>query len=290
MNKVETIDAVEYDNYTKDHWRRTCWNIVEKHAPNKHDALILYLPGTRDIDRSVALKKKYKDHCLVAIERNPKVVDILRKKGVIVVPGDLVTVMQSWPVEYPVSFVLADLQTNNPRVVADILMAFIIGGAFRKAGIIYNLQRGRETSETMRMYAQFKEMFPGKSVNRAMAAWMNVMLMFGFIFKMGTENSIDSYYDSINYGGPLQTEFSLDPAIFKLVYEALNRTIRYSLLQPYRSDGARVVMDSASLITRKGMSNSLPSLDRVAASPDMVRSIAAALAVRTIRMKEFIKR
>lgn len=89
------IDGYKFGN--KNNWRRWVWNrICEKYKRSKKDSIIVYLAGTEDLDRKIAIEKGFKSHNMIAIDRNEEVVKTLREKGVIAIHGDLFEVLKGF--------------------------------------------------------------------------------------------------------------------------------------------------------------------------------------------------
>lgn len=112
-----TLDEVNYKNGAKNHWRRNIWNrIVERLAVPARDAVVLYLAGASDLDRSVALSKGFRDANLIAVDRDMSKVSFLRRRGNLCLKGDFFDVVRS--VSIPVHVIHADMcggLSNNMR-------------------------------------------------------------------------------------------------------------------------------------------------------------------------------
>lgn len=85
------IDAVEYKNGPKNQWRRTLWNAIADATPDRRNELVLYLPGSKDLDRPEAVRRGFLPANMIAVERSPAVASELRQRGVTVIQSDLLS-------------------------------------------------------------------------------------------------------------------------------------------------------------------------------------------------------
>lgn len=138
---------MDYKFGAKGNWRRTIWNrIVERIPPwlKIRNAVVVYLAGHQDFDRSIALSKGFMPHNLIAIERDKNVAAILRNKGILVIEGGFADVLRSWR-KLRVDVVFADLCCGATPEVVQLSVQFAFATAFADAVIAVNLMRGRET-------------------------------------------------------------------------------------------------------------------------------------------------
>ena len=159
MNKE--LDAVEYDNEEKNRWRLEAWCAVQQLADTKR-GLILYLPGSKDLDRKVAKKRGFNTAAMIAIERDRNIVKLLRAKGATCIQGDFFDIVESWPDEHPVSVLFADLQCGYDERVDELLYYYVMKPAFQSCVLLLNMQRGRDSSfirEKWNAFADFYEAF-----------------------------------------------------------------------------------------------------------------------------------
>lgn len=144
INETNVLDAVNYKNGQKNNWRRTMWNVVAKEITDRKTALILYLPGAADLDRSEAIRRGFKPANMIAVERDAEVAEELRNKGVTTIRGKLNAILENWPERHPVDVVIADFQcgfNNDTSRTIEILMT---SPAFDGAVVVINMQRGRD--------------------------------------------------------------------------------------------------------------------------------------------------
>lgn len=166
MKNSPILDAVLYRNGQKNNWRRSAWNAIDDLVRGpKRDKIVLYLPGSTDLDRPEALRRGYKDANLIAVERDPAVAKVLRAKGVTTIIGDLLTVMQSWPGNLPVGVVIADFQSGLDAYTGRVVREYLSHPAFDGGVLLTNSQRGRDNVD-----AFVSEMRAPKSENWAKAS------------------------------------------------------------------------------------------------------------------------
>lgn len=144
------LDAVNYANGQKNNWRRTCWNKISEYltVPTK-DAVVLYLPGSTNLDEAVAIKKGFQRHNLIAVERDRSVCRFLRNKlKVNVIEGNLEDVLYAWPKSAPkVDVIVADFQCGMTKGVSETLHAYILNSKIQHSVLCLNAMRGRDKGD-----------------------------------------------------------------------------------------------------------------------------------------------
>lgn len=166
---TEILDAVEYKNGAKNNWRSQVWNAIRRHTKAPKDATVIYLPGSRDLDRVAALRRGFDGRNLIAVEDDAAVVETLREAGVNVIRGKLSGLLEAWPQDWRVDFVLADLTCGIEEEVFRICRAWVNSRAFVDSGLVVNLQRGRDKMLSHWFTAMFRE--HAESKHRAAALW-----------------------------------------------------------------------------------------------------------------------
>lgn len=141
------MDAVDYKNGQKNHWRRMVWNETLRRVRSRsRTELILYLPGSKDLDRVVAMSKGVPGANLVAIDNNTLIVRELRDRGIPTIQGELLDVLASWPRGHKVCAVMADfcsgLELNSNLALLDQFQHPDLINAV----LCINLMRGRDPS------------------------------------------------------------------------------------------------------------------------------------------------
>ena len=150
---------MDYDYPAKRHWRRWAWNRISERVTRRADGFVLYLAGDGDYERLCAVTKGFPVWNMLAIEREPTTVSLLRKMGRPVIHGELTRVLASWPVDRPVAVVSADLCSG---LEASILVCFADvvrnNPSFNDTVFMVNMLRGRDpsnyavqTAETLRL-------------------------------------------------------------------------------------------------------------------------------------------
>jgi hypothetical protein len=139
--------TMTYSFPQKDHWRNRIWNIIAKRI-NVHprDAVILYLAAQEDLDRFTALRKGFKTENLIAVDRDPVVVNAIRNAGHLAICGDILDVIESWPDRVPVAAVIADFTCGLEMRLA---MEFDLAArrkVMKDTLFVVNLMRGRDAS------------------------------------------------------------------------------------------------------------------------------------------------
>lgn len=134
----------------KNNWRRWAWNrVVERLPSSVEDATVMYLAGEEDLDRKVAIERGFHSANLIAIDKEKKVVDKLRKKGCIVIHAGLREAMISLCSARRIANVLvADFCCGLTDTIEDIINLFICdaGNLFPEDGavLVFNFMRGRD--------------------------------------------------------------------------------------------------------------------------------------------------
>lgn len=140
----------------KNQWRREVHNrIVERLSVKPSDALVLYLAGPKDLDRVEFLRRGYKEHNLIAIERDADTARNLRTGGRLVLNGALGDFVKTWR-KTPVHVVFADLCCGIEVSVIQIVDRLIKNECFAGCVCAFNLLRGRD-GRTNHIRALFSE-------------------------------------------------------------------------------------------------------------------------------------
>lgn len=140
-------ESFDYKFGNKNNWRRWVWNrIAEKVDVPVKDAIVLYMAGELDHDRTVAIKKGFKAHNLISIERDRAVADALRDKRVLTICANIIEVLQSWPLKKKVHAIYLDMCSGLENSLVDVLRYAPFMPPFFDAVWIFNLMRGRDRS------------------------------------------------------------------------------------------------------------------------------------------------
>lgn len=135
---------MNYDYGNKRQWRRWVWNRIAERCENRRDALVLFLAGEEAFDVDTALERGFRATNMVAVERDKRTVEQLRKKGVLTIEGDLVEVLKTWPMDRPVGVILADFCCALEESVHCAFADIDTNPSFWRTVVAVNLQHGRE--------------------------------------------------------------------------------------------------------------------------------------------------
>jgi len=245
----------------KNNWRRRVWNHIRDNAKSPRLCVGLYLPAEEDLDYAVAVSKGFDPRNLIAVDRDASVVHSLRSKGRLVIYGELLDILRSWPVHrVPLGFIHCDLFSNYSPSAVSIAHAAMESLCLSGGGtLVINLLRGRENSCAGQILKRLGAE-NGEAVHRAIpittamgAAWAGVTV--SNLFQEGTQ-------------------------IWKSQASAADRVVdilqRRRLMFSYKSNGQ--VFDSA-------VFNLPPVQGQRRRATDETRQIAAILAHRTMRLR-----
>lgn len=148
--------AMNYDFGQKRHWRKWVWNrISERVQIPKRDALVLYLAGANDFDRPVALSKGFVGNNLIAVEKNPVVLEGLRGKGVLAVDANFADVVDSQHNRRKLDVIFGDFCCGLDAHLSHRIAFWTGGSNTHDAVFAFNLLRGRDpASKALRETAQ----------------------------------------------------------------------------------------------------------------------------------------
>lgn len=139
----------DYDYSRKRHWRRWNWNrICERLAVRPRDAVVLYLAGSSDLDRPIALERGFKESNLIAVDRESAVVRELRNSGVITIKGDILDCLVNWPTRHPLHVVLADFCCAPTCSLVEKICLCESVPSVHRAVFSINFMRGRDPDWT----------------------------------------------------------------------------------------------------------------------------------------------
>lgn len=276
-------DVVNYDNGRKNNCRAALWNRIAKHAPDKHRALFLILVDENAWDRVEALHRNYKQHCLIAVERNKKIATALKKSGQLCINANLMDVMRSWPLGVAVDFIVADLQCGMCEDVLHIMEAWAYHPAFSRAGLFLNLQRGREVGLVADLVKGYTDLFNTEHLRKGVpvgGAGANSKNRFLIAYHALAGQFIAVFHRRGMSAADAEKEFR----------RCIMPTIRPELFRSYSS--SRVIMDSGILwhseaMTWTGRPDGVADAFKGLRTMPVARSISAVLAHRTRQLRKF---
>lgn len=143
------LDRVEYNNSAKNSWRARVWSTIRKfRGASLQTDTLLYLPGEYDLDSSLAERSGIKPYNMVAIERNAVIAERLRRQGRIVINACLDEVVFSWPENWYVGVIIADLQCGYEDWVNRMCLHWRSSKPFKNGVMVVNVQKGRESTNS----------------------------------------------------------------------------------------------------------------------------------------------
>lgn len=146
--KMKNGENKDYSFGNKKNWRRWKWNrIVERIDVKPSEAIVLYLAGKEDHDRSIALQKGFRDENLIAVDRSSAVVDELRRKGVNSIRSEFLDCLRALPSGRNVNVVDADFCCDAIDSIAiEMNQVLKYSPELRGAVVCVNFCRGRGAS------------------------------------------------------------------------------------------------------------------------------------------------
>lgn len=136
---------MDYKFGTKNNWRRWQANRIAERV-NPATATVLYLAGEQDQDRTLLKAKGFRDHNLIAVEREKKIVAELRDREILVAHGDLFDVLFSWPAQKRIDVVIGDFLCDLSRaMVSNIVFALMLPQCIETV-FAFNFLKGRDSS------------------------------------------------------------------------------------------------------------------------------------------------
>ena len=303
-----------YDFGAKRNWRRQVWSEIAARVSERRNAFCLSLESEGGSDRKIAAQHGFCPDNIVTVEVDIQRADNFRENGKTVIVGDMVDVLRGWPLDGPkVSILYADLCCGFEPDVGVILESMESHERFLDCVALINLQRGRDSRTNpvrqalagLNVYAFDKE---GKEVPSISQKHRGMQLLFedALVTRNVAIRGETSVYGREVDGAPFGKRATMSiryPEDWKDHTEdliLLNRLmLRWSPKYfSYRSSGG-LIMDS--IVISSPFSLNAPvhkafkfmaraearayGLMRRKSSPqDIRRQIAAALAVRTMRM------
>lgn len=271
------MDRAVYKNGQKNNWRRTVWNHLARNVRQTmpvRDAIVLYLPGSADLDRPQALRRGFTDANMIVCERDQALCGALRKNRRNVVSGDLLEILKAWPKDRAVGAIVADLQCGWSRYIELIIFVWMANPALAKATLLLNMQRGRDDGTVARdrvsesIGADFSEMH----------SWFIKKAILGDPSSAGETKEHRGFLAVCRVMGILQMweHYGIGRKYID------STSFRYRIFPSYKSSERSPYMDSVALSAGEysNVYNFPIPFDQV-----VRRKIAAALAIRTLRLR-----
>ena len=136
---------MDYKFGQKNQWRRWIWNRIEERLTvPKKDALVVYLPGHQDLDRSEALRRGFSEHNLIGVERSKKELKNIRKRGVLCIEGDFMEAVEQIARNRKIDIVFGDFMGGLTITNAGWINRFMTTPNMINTVFAFNLLRGRD--------------------------------------------------------------------------------------------------------------------------------------------------
>jgi len=283
------INGYKFGN--KNNWRRWVWNrIVEKYKKPKKDAVIVYLAGMEDLDRKIAIERGFSPSNMIAVDNSKEVVETLRKKGAIAIHGDLFGVLKGF---------------SGTAVRIDILIADVCCGVNDS---VYRFAEYMTDDENANIF-DF-DMFNGLDENKGRTIRLKDLrlpvVMFNFMRGRDPGIILNSFKDKkIKHRGRMLMETMSD---IRSKSKSNNTIISNSGFQhdlQSNNPGAEVIEEwesewyspeyrsykSGNIVMDSVVFNTMcpPVIKKDPVPNEYTKKVAAALAVRTMRMNGKLK-
>lgn len=151
---MERGESKDYDFDVKNEWRRMIWNKVLRRTRGREKSeCILYLPGSEDLDRAIAIRRGVPQDNLIAVDWERSNVNDVRRSGGAAIHGDVFDMLKAWPVRHRACALVLDFCQGFQRLedLARLMAIQMSNGALSDAIMAINMQRGRDAeSETFR--------------------------------------------------------------------------------------------------------------------------------------------
>lgn len=135
----------DYNFGAKRNWRRWAWNQIQERYKNKNRP-VLYLAGVEDFDGKIAKEKGFRDIDLIAVERDPQVVQQIRSTGRLCIQGDVLEAAVCLTAHgHQLAVVNADLTHGLTKDDIRRVVELCIHPLGHRVVFAINLLRGRDT-------------------------------------------------------------------------------------------------------------------------------------------------
>lgn len=139
--------VMNYDFGPKRHWRRWVWNrIVERLSVPPREAVCLYLPGSTDFDRPIALSKGFRPENLIGIEKVEEALLEMRSRGVLAARGNFEDCVFASAKNRRIDVVFGDFCSGLMRNLPRVAFVWNLHPNMKDAVFAFNLMRGRDAA------------------------------------------------------------------------------------------------------------------------------------------------
>lgn len=275
-----------YINPQKNHARRTRVNAalsVARGVKGKGGDVVLYLPSKHDADGVLYEKKGVHRANLIGVERDAKLAkEIAKQHRKTVLRGSVFDVVYSWPADFRIGLIDADLMCGLTMDVAGFLNWFTSSQKMNDTTLCLSMSRGQDGGEQFD-YAkkvalqlpQMKENDLYKNIIGADIDKSRAVLSMCLIASI--------FQSSIIAGGVSEGD------VYRFGSRWLAECFTHRITRSYRSKGARKWMDT--LIVRKHFPRHFLGADAPidGGFVDHSNAIRAARAVRTMRLNKQLR-
>jgi len=137
----------DYKFGRKNQWRRTLWNQIRARVQvSPAEAVVVYLAGPDNLDRTEAMRRGFKPNNLIAVDRDERIVRTLRHSGQLSIAADFCEVLLAWNPKREVHVVIGDFCSGLENNILCNLGAVASLPSFRNTVFAFNFLRGRDPS------------------------------------------------------------------------------------------------------------------------------------------------
>ncbi|HUT44133.1 MAG TPA: hypothetical protein VMW42_03625 [Desulfatiglandales bacterium] len=309
------IDGYKFGQ--KNNWRKWVWNrICERLTVPKKDAVIVYLAGIEDMDRTIACQKGFNPNNMIAVDKNKKVIQSLKEKGALHIHSDLTSALIAFGnTKTKIDVLIGDFCCGLVYDIEELAVRFpadAIGDAFNdNAVIMMNFLRGRDNGGMLEIRDTIEntsEKHRGKLFIefflRSAAMWTDGLLFHYYkhqkptiaraVFQMNfKEKKViheNEEPDPIGYENYLSKEMGYDKLFGSTIDFHMYR-IKNGLNAVFNSyKSGNMVMDSTVFLYAKNVLVwGVDKTEEIEAVKSLTRKISSTLAVRTMKQKGVLK-
>lgn len=267
----------DYDYSVKNNWRRWQWNrIIERLPIHKKDAVVLYLCGDQDMDRKIAIEKKFKPQNLIAIDIMPEKIEKVRAAGGIGMVGDICDFIIHHKGRPKIDVIVADFCCGLTSTVYTFMLSMLASSGLSKNCIVaVNLLRGRDGVHTQFSKNYTEKQLVGFDVTHLCGVDSNKHRGARFYFELARCCAIKLRASGLDNNGLMR---------FSDIFIAKSQVI----FRKYKSNCGNMVFDS--VVFNLGIIGALQSVSGAVEDPNGYRRrLGAMKAIRTMKINGRLK-
>lgn len=157
------VGLKSYANGTKQTWRGSVWNAIDRAIekqrkelwligqtmPQKRDMTVITLAGPEDSDRAAAIKRGFRNRNVVSVDIDEGICRDIRQKGSPAISGLLSDVVFSWK-SSPINVIAADFTCGIGKTTEHFILALLHGECIARGCIVaINHLRGRDAGKAL---------------------------------------------------------------------------------------------------------------------------------------------